>query len=101
MEVNGVHGGSDYVGLAVTRGHDAGHLVHELHGDTCTEKGHVAGQTRRGYFPPWKPVLRDKALPLPAVETTTSTGYGVRDRGIAEAHAENLASLGVSENDHS
>lgn len=52
MKVNGVHGSSDYVGLAMTCGHDPSHLVHELHGDTCREKGHVAGQTWGGYFHP-------------------------------------------------
>lgn len=38
VEVDGVHGSCDYVGLAVTCGHDPGHIVHELHGDTCAEK---------------------------------------------------------------
>lgn len=42
MKVNGVHGSRDYVGLAVTSSYDPSHLIHELHGDTCTEKGHMA-----------------------------------------------------------
>ena len=42
VEVNGVHGGRDYVGLAVTCSHDPSHLVHELHGDPC-RGGRAAG----------------------------------------------------------
>lgn len=42
VKVNGVHGSRDDVGLAVTRGHDPSHLVHELHGDPCRE-GQAAG----------------------------------------------------------
>lgn len=34
VEVNGVHGGCDDVGLAVAVGHDPRHLVHQLHGHT-------------------------------------------------------------------
>lgn len=35
VEVDGVHGDGDDVGVAVAGGHDARHLVHQLHGYTC------------------------------------------------------------------
>lgn len=35
VEVDGIHGDGDDVGVAVASGHDARHLVHQLHGYTC------------------------------------------------------------------
>lgn len=35
VEIDGVHGGGDDVGFAVTGGHNPGDLIHQLHGDPC------------------------------------------------------------------
>lgn len=44
MEVDGIHRGSDDVGLAVAGSHDPSNLIHELHGDTCEGKQRVLSQ---------------------------------------------------------
>lgn len=41
MEVDGIHRGSDNVGVAVPSCHNASDLIHELHGDTCSKHTHA------------------------------------------------------------
>lgn len=40
MEVDGIHRGSDNVGSAVPSCHNAGDLIHQLHGHTCSRHTH-------------------------------------------------------------
>lgn len=47
VEIDGIHGSCDDVGLAVACSHNPGHFIHELHRDTCTEEGHMAGESWR------------------------------------------------------
>lgn len=61
VEVDGVHGGGDDVGLAVSGGHDPGDLVHQLHGDPCGRKAEL-----------WLPG------PVP-MATSTSPGLRIRE----------------------
>lgn len=37
MEVDGIHRGSDDVGVAVPSCHDASDFIHQLHGHTCSK----------------------------------------------------------------
>lgn len=90
VEVNGVHGSSDDVGFAVTCGHDPGHLVHELHGDTCTEKAH--GRLDVGEGEP-------TAQPGNTSGETRPRDPPVGPRPV-ESRAENLTPWGALEDDH-
>lgn len=101
MEVDGIHGSSDDVGLAVTCRDDPSHLVHELHGDACVENGHVADQTRGGCSPPWEQVVKDKALRLRRGRGRGQSWARGCVIGACGAHDINLASLGALENHHS
>lgn len=45
VKIDGIHRSCDYVGLAMASSHNPSHLIHKLHGDTCTNKGARAGNT--------------------------------------------------------
>lgn len=84
VKIDCIHGSCDDVGLAVACSHNPSHLIHELHGDTCTEEG-----TRLVR-------LEEESTLTPWTQSSHPHQQGLQSAGAGVGHA--VTSSGASEN---